>query len=397
MRCWLLALLAACGPAIPPLPAQGGPPWLELTSEHFTLWTDTSAGRARELVSEMEHLRQVVIGASFRSVAREGRILVIALRDEEELHAYEPDPVAAVAFPPDSTVVHQPMILLAANNLRGDEALVETHELTHAISFAMIPNQPPWFAEGLATFFATIHLDEDHGTVDLGRPPEHRGQPLPMHHLIGLRTMFECKALSCLDAGFYATAWAVFTYLQNAHAVELSRFEQLLAANQDWQTAWNEAFPRLSPDTLEEELRGWLVSGSHTVLHFSVQLKDYPVTQRTLGEGEIHAIRGLLAPRAEEALAEVQAANRVDPTNVLANVLAVSHGRPITPGAARAIAGDHPDDWRAWWLVAVALGSGDEAEAARHKACELAAANPAIVTPANLCVVAPAGAQGHSP
>jgi hypothetical protein len=68
----LWVAFGACGPAIPPLPAQGGPAWRELTSPHITLWTDTSADRAREIVSDAEHLRQVLIGTVFQTVAREG-------------------------------------------------------------------------------------------------------------------------------------------------------------------------------------------------------------------------------------------------------------------------------------------------------------------------------------
>jgi hypothetical protein len=42
--------IAACGPAIPPVHGKGGPAWLELTSEHFTVWTNGDPSRARQLV-----------------------------------------------------------------------------------------------------------------------------------------------------------------------------------------------------------------------------------------------------------------------------------------------------------------------------------------------------------
>lgn len=190
MKCWLPVLLAACGPAIPPLPAQGGPPWLELTSEHFTLWTDTPVDRARELVGEMEHLRQVVIGTSFRSVARDGRVFVIGLRDEDELHVYYPEQFLAIASPADGNALHQPMIVLAASTRAGGEDHIEAHELTHVISYGMIARQPRWFAEGLASFFETIQIDERRGTVDLGRPHERRGRPMQLQPA-GVRTQKE--------------------------------------------------------------------------------------------------------------------------------------------------------------------------------------------------------------
>jgi len=393
LGCWVLVMVAACGPAIPSVPAPGGgSAWLEVTSPHFTLWTDASPDRAREAVVEMEHLRQVIIGSSFRSVASEGSIFAIALRDLSEFHTYFSDQVLAFAMPAEGNLLRQPVIVVVADTQNGEEQLLEAHELTHAISYAMIARQPRWFAEGLAQFFETIRLDVHDGTAELGRAPEHNGQPMQMHHLIGLPTMFDCEELSCADEGFYVTAWAVFTYLQNTHAAELARFEQLLAARKDWQPAWSEAFPRLPVMVLEDELRVWLTSGRHRVLRFTVKFQDPPVSAHALGEANVHMIRALLAgnkPAGEDARAakrrEVETALRIDPTSVLANLVSVELDNKPTREAARAVAAAHGDDWRAWWLLALVIESGDEAMAAARRACQLAAANPAVVPPAGLC------------
>src|ERR1044071_2401209 len=95
LGCWVVVAVAACGSAIPAVQGQSGSAWLEVTSPHFTLWTDASPDRAREAVVEMEHLRQVIIGSSFRSVASEGSIFAIALRDLSEFHTYFSDQVLA--------------------------------------------------------------------------------------------------------------------------------------------------------------------------------------------------------------------------------------------------------------------------------------------------------------
>lgn len=67
----------------------------------------------------------------------------------------------------------------------------------------------------------------------------------------------------------------------------------------------------------------------------------------------------------------------------------------MTADQARAMADAHGDDWRAWLLVAGAGSKPGEAEAARARACELAAANPALLPPASLCRAHPA--QASSP
>jgi len=53
-------------------------------------------------------------------------------------------------------------VIVAADtgeNPEHDQIL--THELTHAITYGYLPDQPPWFAEGLANYFATIRIAPD--------------------------------------------------------------------------------------------------------------------------------------------------------------------------------------------------------------------------------------------
>jgi hypothetical protein len=396
---WLAfcATVGACGPAIPPLPSQGGPPWIELTSAHFTVWTDASQDRARELVSEMEHLRQVIIGTAFQGVASNGNILVIAFRNLDEFHAYYADRFLGSTSYAIDNLLHQPLIQMSAVIPDGDERRLEAHELSHVISHVTIPRQPLWFAEGLAMFVETIRIDEQRGTVELGRLPEwDDGKPMRMQPLLSLPTLFACERSSCVDHAFYRTSWTVFTYLKNMHAEQLAGFEQRIAGGRDWRSAWEEAFPQLSVATLDQELRTWLRSGSYSVKHFKVQFRDYPAVQRTLSDADVHALRGLLAPIAEE-LVEIAAAKRLDPTHVLANVLANFHEKTLDTETARAIATAHSEDWRAWWLLAIVLRSGDEAEQAAGKACRLAASNPAVWLPDQLCARTAAPGPASSP
>src|SRR5512140_534398 len=127
MRWWFL-LVAACGAAIPPVPGKGGPAWIELTSPHFVVWTDTSEERGRELVNEMEHFRQVVMGTGFANVEGNAQVRVFALRDDAELHAFVPEQFAAMASPADGNVLRQAMIVLSADSNFNDSDLVEAHE-----------------------------------------------------------------------------------------------------------------------------------------------------------------------------------------------------------------------------------------------------------------------------
>jgi hypothetical protein len=402
--CSTLAVVAAaaCGAAVPAVPGKGGPAWTELTSEHFTVWTDGDRAEVRELIQQMEQLRQVVVGVTFPWVLR-GRTLVFALRDDDELTAFsateQPRASATMAGAP----LWQPVIALSAGSHVQASDRTVAHELTHVISFAAVHHQPRWLAEGMADFFQTVQLDVDRGTADVGRAPEVRGQPRRMAHLIPVERLFAWQEITAHEDREYSTAWALFTYLINRHRDELVRYLQLLheagkprskATAEDVAQLWREAFPSLPLAEVDSELRQWLIAGSHTVMHFTVQLRTWPVTERTLDDAEVYAARGtlcaLVANRPAEARSDAAAALALDPGNVPARLLvtALDHA-PVTADQARAMTAAHRDDWRAWWIAAVTLSHAGadarEVANARTAACQLFAQNPALLAPSDLC------------
>jgi len=398
-----LALWSACGAAMPPVPGKGGPAWIELTSEHFTVWTDGPPDRGRELIREMERLWQIVAGVVFPSVPASGRDLVIAFRDDDELTALSPTGEPRAYAMPTQPLLWQPMFVLSAfsNRDRGDRTVA--HELTHAISYAVVHHQPRWLAEGMAKYFETVELDPDSTTADIGVAPQYRGQPILMAHLMPIAKLFAWAAPARNEDREYSTAWALFTFLINEHRAELGNYMQLLDSSFDPEVtpadraarAWSEAFPSLPLSTVDGVLQQWLVTGHHLVLHVNIQLRTWPIAERGLGDADVYAVRGLLhavvANQKAQAHQDLAAALAAEPANVLARLLTVMLDQAkITPEDGRALTGAHADDWRAWLLATIALSGahGDEAEiqAARGRTCELIAANPALVPPAALCL-----------
>jgi hypothetical protein len=91
-----------------------------------------------------------------------------------------------------------------------------------------------------------------------------------------------------------------------------------------------------------------------------------------------------------EAKASAQAALSLEPNHVTAQLVSASYFKDkLTPALGRAVAAAHPDDWRAWFLDAVALfraeGESPEQQAAEARVCELIARNPAVVSPVSTC------------
>ena len=399
----ILALLPACAAGLPATPSRGGARWVELTSEHFTVWTDAAPVRARELVRKMEHLRHVVSRIAYPTSPTQGKSLVILLRDDQELRAFdfrgEARAYASLAAPP----LWQPVMVLSLTSGEDGDRLL-AHELTHVVSSGVIHEQPRWLAEGMAEFFETMQLNDERTTVMVGAVPQVVALPSPQRaRPVSIAQLFAWRGLSSYgrEYALYAKAWALFAFLLNAHPNELAHYLWLIDRTGDpangaladqQQRAWDAAFPALSVATLDDALGQWLDEGSHMVLKFVVKRHHWPVAARWMTDADVYAVRALmLADGTQQARQreELVAALAAEPTNVLAWVVKVSLGDKLAVEDARAVAAAHPDDWRAWWLATTALSEaqGDpvEVEYGRGKACRLIEQNHAVVAPPWLC------------
>jgi hypothetical protein len=397
-----MASMVACHAPVPPVPGKGGPPWIELTSPHFTIWTDGDPQRAHQLVRKMERLRQILVYTVFPTAPAEGRDLAIVLRDDAELRAFSATDQARAFAMAAQFPLWQPMIVLSASSEEGELEVALAHELVHAISYGVIHHQPRWLAEGMATYFEAVGLDPALLTVDIGVRRIVAG--VGIVDLVPIAQLFEWTKPAKYEERQYVTAWMLFWFLSSRHFVELQRYAHLLdvagaAIDRRPDLArhiWGLTFPTLPLTAVDRELRDWILDGSHVVTHLRFKARDWSATERRLGDADVCAIRALLRQLAGErdtqARADVAAALAAEPTHVLAHLLAAALDHTqITAEKARAIADAHQDDWRAWLLVVRAVSPGQPGEigAARARACEIVAANPALLPPPDLCSARP--------
>jgi hypothetical protein len=380
VRSLAFVVLAACGAAVPELPSRGGPPWVELQSEHFTLWTDSSLARGGELIRLMEYLHQVIFGVAFPNRSPDGRSFVLALRDQAEVNAYVPDMFQAFASPEDNPLMIRMIVLSAEPDERSIH--VVTHELSHVISAVAVHQQPVWFAEGLAEFFETVILDVDKSVVVVGEPLRNQLAATQQLRLVPGEQLLACKEYTCRDHAFYMTSAVLFSYLANTHPDQLRRYEDELARNNP--RAWD-VFG-IPPSDIDRTVRAWMIEGHHQVWNYKASLVQPKVAQRVLAETDVIAARAFLSYSFHEHNPAAHQALAADPTNIILRLVDFEQTKKVASADARATAQANPHDWRAWWLVATALrDTSGEANAARNQACTLAKSNPANLLPAKFC------------
>jgi hypothetical protein len=380
----VLVLLAGCPAraAVPKLPSQGGPAWIELQSDHFTLWTDAKPERARTLMRQIEHLRQVLVAIGFDNATDLSRSMVVAFGSRAETLAYIPERTLAYAVSAFLSPIRQPMIVMPAD-VDGDDAHVITHELIHVITGNLIPAQPRWFAEGMAEFFASVGLDPDKAVVEVGRPSRSIVGALRNYRPLPVEQMFACDSV-CGGWDFYVTGWAMFAYLANQRTQELIEYTTRLYAlpltREGREQAWREVFPDLTPAAFDHELRKWIAYGKYGVRRFELKLAAPRFAERALNDTDVLAVRAVLGSGRAQAEGkvpeELAPALAADPTHLLAQLVRDAVRQPTTVEAMQRVTEAHPEDWRSWMLLSRAAKGGPEAAAAKQRACELLPANP---------------------
>ena len=374
---WLLCLACvACGAVVPSLPGQGGPAWLELKSENFTLWTNSSPSAARDLLRKLEDQRKVILRAMNHKGHRE-RVLVVALRSERELRAFVPSQFTAVAWPQDNPLL-APGIALAMDT---EDSTVVTHELAHAISHSIVQAQPPWLAEGIASYFEMAVPDPDTHEVQVGVPNRGLLELLKKGAPLRVQELFDCRDVACRTAEFYATSWALFTYLLNEHFEALSRYFLLLntlpAIERD--QAWPRAFPSLTAEALDRELSGWIYAGAFRLPRFRVPVQQVASTERTLTDADVLSARGLMywnAGQMDASVKDARAAVDVAPIPLEAALLATAHELPLTLETVQAVVAANEQDWRAWWILIPLLPDDDGLGPRTQAICTLVKLRP---------------------
>ncbi len=201
-RIFAWAVFCVCACALP------APTWRLTRSPHFEVYSQAGDETARSTVLWLEQLRAFFLRQSGQKSDSLPPVRVIGFRSTAEYQPYRLGPTADGYFA--GTEGRDYIVMMT---LGGGEFHVAAHEYAHAILHAQGLQLPPWFNEGLAEFFSTIHIGER--AVTLGaEPPSNapllrNGAWIPLSELLALPAESPLRDKRESAGMFYAQSWAL--------------------------------------------------------------------------------------------------------------------------------------------------------------------------------------------
>ncbi len=284
MRAILLALLLA---------PTAGAAWHRVATPNFEILAESSGKRGRELILQLEQLRQV-FGQSGGAPGTPLPLRVFLFRSERDFAHIRPTPYTKGFF---QAGPERDLIAVLDTGEEARRAL--NHEYIHLVLSHSTAALPLWLEEGTAEFYSTLHVEDDRVTL---------GTPIPEHpRTLAAAGWLDADAFFLSDresrihnesrriGAFYAQSWAMVHMLNMAPGFRqrMPRYAELLDQALDPNEAFRQAFS-LSPAEALARLRAYVSHGS------------YPVARVQAGPSESVSIESSELSPAEAALAQVE-------------------------------------------------------------------------------------------
>lgn len=367
-------------------PAEGGDTWHEVRSAHFRVRTNLDPEDARKVTEDLEKFRRALLLIWTRKVDPPGQLEAIVLRSRGQLAEFQgPNTAGFFKYTEDGPLI----VMDGGGSLFAGKAAhgaVQAHELAHYLSRFFLLRQPRWFAEGLASFLETVHLNEEGTKAVFGKPDGEalryvqagsQGRVKPRLTLEELWRWGQSSNTPDDLSPHYASSWLWFHYLLNHHAPRFQDFQMRLAHAEEPREAFELAFE--GAGDLEAGVQDYLAGGEFGLWEFPLEAVATELQVRELEGAEVHAIRARLhllgermawEERKKAAQLEVTQALRENPTNVSAVRLQAgfmeNHAERLT--LAEALVKAHPDSGQAWRLLAGAHAAAGSPMAVREQA-----------------------------
>lgn len=266
-----------------------------MATAEYELYTDLEpalAERAAQLLAQsLSGLNAMFARAP---VVAPQKLTVIALADSLEFERRYGARSWGVAFsdaagttlylygPPDRWFVR------AEATYEGTESVLQ-HELAHAVLRRYFPQQPRWFAEGMAKYLETYRwLDPQ--TLRLGEPNLQAYRDYRAIRSLSVQEMVAWQSMNERDlkvAGLYALSWAFVHYARNKEPQQLGRYMATLA-QEGPERAWAATFAGRE-EALDKAVFGYLKQGDYLQYTLKVPVPPPAVARLEPVEGEQYA------------------------------------------------------------------------------------------------------------
>lgn len=331
-RLALLFLLVGCFAA--PHARAAAPAWLEIHSQHFTLFTDVGDHDGRHLLDQLERMRWAFATMFPRAnVDPAAPIMVVAVRNEKEFQSMEPAAYLAKGMAhlggyflkaPDKNYI------LLRTDIDGPHPYsIIYHEYTHLELGT--EGMPVWLNEGLAQYFENTEFrDKD---VLLGEPDPMNLMVLHQNKMIPLDTLFRVDANSPYYheeqkvTVFYPESWALTHLLMSEDFQDkqnrIGNYLTLVNQHVDPVTAAQQAFGDLRK--LQSQLDDYTNRMTYQELRLNsavAPIDERAMTANPVSPAQADAVRAdVLAyvGRTTEAATVADAVLKADPNNLQAH------------------------------------------------------------------------------
>ncbi|GEN13362.1 hypothetical protein MFU01_83990 [Myxococcus fulvus] len=374
---WMLVMMSGCASTRAVSPREEDAAWTEVRSRHFRVLTNVEAQTATRAALELETLRGAVSRLWGGEEDIPGSMDVVLLRDAAELEALVPG--ASGGF---SAMSAEGALLVIAQEDSEAGARTRARALGYELSRRVLKSRPRWLAEGLARYLETVSVERGTREAVLGR------EDAPSLALVREKGWLDIDALWEQEHALKpspeeqqwrdASAWLWVHFLAHEQPARFGKWLTLLAQGEGSRATWDATFGDL--DALRKGVRRHASRERHVPRASPLPAVAEEVTVRALGAADGHVLRARVLLHApgrdarEEALAEVQRALGEAPTHVDAATLAsrLSEDTPEHLQRAHTLVRDHPEDARAWMLLAElldpSLEPGAQADARRRAA-----------------------------
>ena len=188
--------------------------WNLTRSEHFEVYSDSSAAAARSTVEWLEGLRSFLILHGGDSPDRRAPLRVVGFQSVREYEQYRIGSATDAYFV--GTESHD-YIVMPLNGAGPADLRVLTHEYAHVLMHSGGRHWPAWLSEGFSELISTLQMSRE--SISPGGDRTLHSQLLQREHLFSL-TQFLRQSISIpqmLDRHtsnlFYAQSWALVEML----------------------------------------------------------------------------------------------------------------------------------------------------------------------------------------